>query len=189
MINKRTTLALIGIVALILIGFFYFASTSSPSDTNAATRSAPQSSGNVQQAQDANINLKSRCADDGRNFAENYEQTNSSQNAIGAKPLWFDPQYHFNARLNTCLVHIAYTQNTKTITAQDLFSSDFTDEVMFANVVFDIYSNQAILQSLNHRVGAQGKITDTPYKDGIYRQIPNLDENTFRNQLSVLMSE
>ena len=188
MTNKRTALALIGIGALILIGFFYFASTITPSDTNAAARSAPQSSG-IQQAQDANINLKSRCAEDGRNFAENYEQTNSSQNAIGAKPLWFDPKYHFNARLNTCLVYIAYTQNIKKITAQDLFSSDFTNEVMFANVVFDIYSNQAILQSLNHRVGAQGKITDTPYKDGIYRQIPNLDENTFRNQLNVLMSE
>ena len=147
MTNKRTALALIGIGALILIGFFYFASTITPSDTNAAARSAPQSSG-IQQAQDANINLKSRCAEDGRNFVENYEQTNSSQNTIGAKPLWFDPKYHFNERLNTCLVYIAYIPQTPRESEDPLAKRRDSDstERMIRPGFLDIVSRQNLIE-------------------------------------------
>ena len=127
------------------------------------------------------INLKSKCAEDGENFAQNFRRN------LGAGSIWFDPQFHFNSRLNTCLVYIAYNY---TILSQ--VQTRYQGMVVgIFGVVFDVYSNKPILQAVSDRkLSEKGEIvSEIPTNYPPYQNVPNLDVNTFLEQLEVLMNE
>jgi hypothetical protein len=198
--NSNTWIG-IGVVVILVGGIAYFAGQSSKDATQAANTTQAEVTTTdtqpalVQQptakpvAKQADVNLKSKCSTDGRAFVQNFELQNNAYNASGQKPVWFDPQFHFDSKLNSCLAYISYNQGTKKIDLNAMMSPNYTDELINWNVVFDIYSNQAVLQSVSDRTATNGKITDTPTAYPPYQNIPNLSGTAFSAQLQVLMSE
>ena len=135
------------------------------------------------------IETKSKCADDGRAFAQNYQSKNNAVNAGGYRPVWFDPQYHYDSRLNTCIVYVGYAQEDS---ETDNFNSNpphFTAYLTVVGLVFDIYSNEVLLQTILNRVSVDGQNTDTPSDFPFYNDVQNLNGNAFKTQLQTLMSE
>lgn len=172
------------IIVLIIIGFaiygvamFYKSNSANNPSNNSAQSQSPQ-------IQTATIEQKSKCAEDGKAFIDNYETTNNY--AVGGlRPVWGDPQYHYNSRLNTCLAYIWYVRGKG--------SPSNIGDPMYTTVydfVFDVYSNQPILQTVNDRVVPfGGERVDTVSKYPLYNNVPNLDGATFSKQFKVLMSE
>ena len=133
------------------------------------------------------VNLKSKCATDGQAFYLSFYKQFTQ-----VKSIWFDPEFHFNSRLNTCLVYIQWNDNS----IPDIYKNDMMDfhiVVMNNNIVFDVYSNQAILQSdiIRTSDSTNGKVqeTDTLNEYPYAQNIPNSNGNTFGSQLKVLMNE
>jgi len=140
----------------------------------------------IQSPQTPSIDLKSKCATDGDVFVQKYQQTQNITNGSNYKLVWSDPQYHYNAKMNTCLAAIFYVQE---VNESGLGTSNYTINLIAYSLVFDVYSNQAVLQSINNRVNKSTGNTDTLAEYPSYQNIPNLDENTYNDQLKVLMSE
>jgi hypothetical protein len=186
-----------GIAIIVLIGFISYVSQSSSSRTNqnpavsnTTNQPAPLSPADAQ----ANVALKSKCADDGKAFIQSFEQSMSG--GSGAKPLWFDPQFHFNSRLNTCLAYIQFNtviSDSLQYDASGLTSGNWNETVENNNIVFDVYSNQAILQSDIDRaytyVNSQKSESDTLSEYPYSQTIPNSNGNDFLSQLTPLMSQ
>lgn len=131
------------------------------------------------------------CAEDGQKFSKNYEQTHtiSIDPTIG-NAIWMLHSYHFNTRLNTCLVTVSYSQEATKITSMyDLASPNFAIVWNTHNLVFDAYSNRPVLQNALRRTTVNKTETDTLLTDGIYTDIPNLGGETFAIQYKILMNE
>ena len=149
---------LIGIIVLLVIaGAYYFGTTSKNSS-------------------EPTVALVNKCMEDGNKFALDYKQANTFEGNT-----WYDPQYHFSTKLNTCLTYVFYTV---------YFPTDQT--IQSYKTIYDVYSNKALLQSviIKTYVSAGGKQqeTDTVVKYPLIK-IPNLDEAAFSDQSKVLMSE
>lgn len=185
------TIVIVVVFILILIGIF---SPKTPDELNNLPATNNTTNNITQQPQvtpTVDINLKSKCATDGKNFVNNYEISNNQ--AIGNyRPVWGDPQYHFDSKSNTCLVYIWYTREINEVSTGDMFSSDYS-QTIYSNVynfVFDIYSNQVVLQSvMDRKTPWKGSNVDTVSNYPSYQDIPNLDSNAFFGQLKVLMNE
>jgi hypothetical protein len=153
---KKYTWIWIAIIAIVLVIVAYSVGRGSNNNTSQST----------------NINSKSKCANDGQVFYLNF------QKKIGRlrSDNWFDPQFHFNSKLNTCLVYIQWTGSPSLTVVTDKL------------IVFDVYSNQAILQSeiSNTLFDVQRDVLDS---SPLYWNIPNSNVNTFMSQLEVLMNE
>ena len=58
--------------------------------------------------------VSQKCGEAGRNFFRDYQ----SQNTVATSThqyLWLDPEFHFNSRLNTCLVYAGYADEITVI--------------------------------------------------------------------------
>ena len=188
-----------GIAIIVIIGFISYISQSSPNTSSnensqtvsdATNQPAPLKPADAQ----ASIALKSKCADDGKNFIQNFEQSMSG--GSGAKPLWFDPQFHFNSRLNTCLAYIQFNTvivDSLQYDSSGLTSGNWNETIDNNNIVFDVYSNQAILQSDIDRaythVNSQKSESDTLSQYPYSQTISNSNGNDFLSQLNTLMSQ
>jgi hypothetical protein len=142
---------------------------------------------NSNTSQAADINLMSKCANDGQVFYLNFQKEIGHSYA----EIWFDPQFHFNSKLNTCLVYIQWN-DTPVPTTYKENGVDYTQVVTNFNVVKDIYSNKAILQEVTVRTynSLNGKVQETDAFDNpLYQDIPNSDAVPFRSQLKILMDQ
>ena len=120
--------------------------------------------------------LAQKCGEEGRNFFHNYQ----SQNTVATSThqyLWLDPEFHFNGRLNTCLVYVGYA-----------------DEITTGNAVFhdyriiDSYSNKTLVFSWTSKVCASPSQCNEQVLDS-YFEVPSVTTTQFFNRKSVLMSE
>ena len=83
------------------------------------------------------FDLSERCSNAGKLFFQDFvRQTNSIGRSVKSDYLWDDPEYHYNSRLNTCLIHIRYVEGDK-------YGISITYHY---NQVIDIFSNKTILR-------------------------------------------
>lgn len=185
----------IGIIVIALIAGAYYFGTSSKNSTesiqNTQDTNAPVTTQEQPAKSTASVALKSKCAADGQDFyLKFYNQFTQ------VKSVWADPQFHFNSRLNTCLVYIWWNDTSIPVTSYWTSDNKYlnsTQVVTNNNIVFDVYSNQAILQNSTTKTytnenGVKDEkdvLSDYPYA----QNIPNSNATTFSNQLNVLMSE
>ena len=152
--------------------------------TQPLTQAAPQQPTQPQNANDVDlVALKSACATGGANYLKIYQQENGSPSLV-----WQTPEYHYDTRLHTCLVYIGYVD----VLYQSPISTppaNWTEGVLVYNFIFDIYSNQVVLQNVVNRTSTNGQNADTLSSSPIYTNIANLDWATFNQQVQVLMSE
>ncbi len=137
------------------------------------------------QAQGGNLDDQNKCAQDGARFINTFEIENN-QSVGGYRPVWFNPQYHYNAKLNTCLAYIGYVQESSEWGAG---TSDYTINSMIENFVFNIYSNEPVIQSVDNRVTTNGNNEDTLATYALYSEVPNITESNFNQQMQILMNE
>ena len=164
---------------LIIVGLSSSGTSSQQSDNQNSSAPAPVT--------EASIAIKSKCATDGKAYYQDFYKQFTQ-----VKSVWFDPQFHFNSKLNTCLVFISWNDTSMPITWGNDVGS-YTQIVTSNGVVFDVHSNQAILQdsTVKTHVSVNGKIQETDtLSDYPYSQnIPNSDIADFDNQLNALMSQ
>ncbi len=136
------------------------------------------------------VTLKSKCASDGKKYVNNYRL---GQNSLaGNKPWWNVEEYHFNTKLNSCLAHIGYVRVVYDRLEGNIGDPDFISETYLTvyNFVFDIYSNQVVLQGVFDRYHAfEQENVDTLSNNPTYYQIPNLDVSEYYKQLKIIMNE
>lgn len=195
---KQTKNIWIGIVVIALVAGAYYFGTSSKNSIESTQNTQDTTTSLITQEQPtkatekADIASKSKCAADGKVFIQNYEQSNNYTSALGYRTVWGDTQYHFDTKLNTCLAYIWYVQEVNETHTGSIGSSDYTITIhsLVYNFVFDIYSNQAVLQSVNNRTTPwKGANVDTLVSSPNYQNVPNLEESVFFSQLKVLMNE
>jgi hypothetical protein len=190
----KNLLIIIVVIVAITGGAYFIGRSSSNSTQSINTPQIPiqtpvqtnQTQPSVAQTKNTDVNLKSKCANDGQTFYTNF------QKEIGKPELvWWDPQFHFDAVLNTCLMYIQW--NDASIPVVYTNGLDYIQTIMNNNVVFDIYSNQAILQNEITRksVNTNGEVQTTSVLNSspLYQNIPNSDVDTFIAKRKVLMSE
>jgi hypothetical protein len=174
----------VGIIASLL--------SNNKSDTNPTATTSQQSAPTVTTVTpEQNLDLQSKCATDGKSFVNTYELSNNSANGSGYRPVWGDAEYHYDTQNSTCLAYIWYTQKNYDVPVGNLGDANYSDNIYSSiySFVFNIYSNKAVLQSVDDRTTTWGAgNTDTVSKYSIYQDIPNLDEATFNAQVKVLMS-
>ncbi len=183
--KASTVLITIGVIVGILIVIGLFSSNTPSQQADSQNNNAPAP------VTEASIAMKSKCATDGKAYYQDFYKQFTR-----VKSIWFDPQFHFNSKLNTCLVYISW--NDTSIPNNMYWSSDnkylnSTQIVTNNNIVFDVYSNQAVLQNSTVRTytnldGVKDEkdvLSDYPYA----QNIPNTNGTDFGNQLNVLMSQ
>ena len=177
----------------VLVAIYLFNNNSSSSTTNQNTDTTqpsvvqtPPTSNSVEK-----VALKQKCAEDGKQFAQNYQQAGTA--GTQAQTIWFDPQYHFDTKLNTCLTYVSYNYVDSQPTIDETLSGNSTETITNYNTVYDIYSNKALLQSditkTYTTVNNNQTESDTVDSITLSQDVPNSDANTFSNQLKVLMNE
>lgn len=192
--GKISTVGIIAwsVAVIIIIGFIYYASqapNSGSSNESAQTISNSVSNQNPARPADAatNVALKSKCSEDGRTFYKEYYNQFTQ-----VKSVWFDPQFHFNSKLNTCLVYIQWNDTSVPTTFRNNML-EYTQIITNNNIVYDVYSNEAILQNETVRTnnGSDGKVqeTDTLSTYPYAQNIPNSSITDFNYQLHILMSQ
>jgi len=88
--------------------------------------------------------------------------------------LWDEPEYHYSARLNTCLVHIRFIYASSV-------GSGFS---MHDNKVIDIFANKILLQGKFTREKNMEKISESTMSDA-----PNFTSEEFFKRKEVLFNE
>src|SRR3989339_159656 len=135
-----------------------------------------------------NVTPKTKCIEDGQVFVQNFRETNDVPNSLGYKPVWQGPQFHYNTRMDTCLVYISFYQQKTKVTPSEASSSDQTNETVNWSIIFDIYSKKAVMQNGYSKYITDGKVTEKTYDEGLYSNIPNSDMTTFRERFIDLMN-
>ncbi|MCX6716274.1 MAG: hypothetical protein NT077_04685 [Candidatus Taylorbacteria bacterium] len=193
--KASTAVIILCVLVGILIIAVLFSGGSSQQGSTAVQQSAIEPTKQTKQTQpsvvvqtkNVDVNIKSKCANDGQTFYTNFQKKMGKPELV-----WWDPQFHFDAVLNTCLMYIQWNDASIPV----VFNSggaDYIQTIMNNNVVFDIYSNQAILQNEITRksVSTNGEVQTTSGLNNwpLYQNIPNSDVDTFIAKLKVLMSE
>jgi hypothetical protein len=58
--------------------------------------------------------LSERCSNTGKLYFQDFvKETNAVGFSVKSQYSWDDPEYHYNSRLNTCLIHIRYVEFDK----------------------------------------------------------------------------
>ena len=123
--------------------------------------------------------LSERCSTAGRSYFENFSrETNAFAFSTKTRYTWDEPEYHYNSRLNTCLIHIRYIEFDK-------YDSAISHHY---NQVVDIFSNKTILRGwfrrkVDDKNGTDETVTDM--RDGI----PNYTSVEYFKQKNKLFSE
>lgn len=123
--------------------------------------------------------LSERCSNAGRLYFRDFvRETNASGFSVKSQYSWDDPEYHYNSRLNTCLIHIRYIEFDK-------YNSAVSTHY---NQVVDIFSNKTILRGwfmrdVSDKNGTKETIIDM--SDGT----PNYTSIEYYRQKNKLFSE
>jgi hypothetical protein len=117
------------------------------------------------------LELAEKCSKAGKEYFNDYWRSNNSE---GYR--WDDPEYHYNSRLNTCLIHIRYV----------LIESYDTKLSFHYNQVMDIFSNKAIIYGWFERdIGKKTEtLIDTPSSS-----VPNFTSTEYIKEKDKLFSE
>lgn len=139
------------------------------------------------------LSLEQKCSEDGKDFVSAYETENGSGTV---QTIWFDPEYHFDTRLNTCLADIAFNEVFYQAPFSELTTNGATEQVIQNNnEVYDIYANRAVLQSDVTRTYVYNNTSDKQDETDTLAQYPmsqdtqNLTNADFSTQLKYFMSE
>jgi hypothetical protein len=196
--NNKNVWILGSILLVIVVVFAYSAGQNSNNQTQSVNNPAEQSMLPMKQTTSSNtstsdlVNLKNKCAKDGSAYMDNYVRTNNLANPGGYRPIWGNPEYHYDTKINTCLVFISYSQEVSEYSTGSIATNDFSNTI-YTGVyafVFDVYSNQAMLQGVVDRTTQwKGDNIDTLSKYPPYPNIPNLNGSDFNKELAILMSE
>lgn len=193
--KNKTVLILIGVIAIILIVIFFEMNSpnagNSEQANNIPVTSDTSGVSTQQSTPNVDVNLKSKCATDGKAYYQDFYKQFTQ-----VKSVWGDPQFHFDSKLNTCLVYIWWNDTSipdNTYWTADNKYLNSTQIITNNNIVFDVYSNQAVLQNSTTKTytsvdGVKDEkdvLSDYPYS----QDVPNSDVNTFSNQLKILMNE
>jgi hypothetical protein len=128
---------------------------------------------------------KSKCATDGAAYVRSYEINNNKSNSYGS-PLWYDPEYHYSAKLDTCLAYVGYGQEYSQYT--DIWTQNMKTYLFIENYVFDVYSNKVILYSVINRESENGQNNDSLVDySALYPDLQNLYQPEFFSQKAQLM--
>jgi len=122
------------------------------------------------------VQEKEQCATQGKQFVVGYvlNPLNVTADAYADSPI-----YHFNTKLNTCLVAMHYTWPDFDPNGYGLYTDD--------SLVVDVNSNQPILYS-EFNVNPTASTTKIDVLPGNYTG-PNLSTSDYQKQEAVLMSE
>ncbi|MGD0576868.1 MAG: hypothetical protein ABSA74_02225 [Candidatus Staskawiczbacteria bacterium] len=187
--SKAVMYVVIAVIAIVVI--IAIAGSSNQSNSN-----QPQNNQTVGTTTQPSIDptqlvaLKSQCATDGAKYIDNFEKN------FSAHALWGTPSYHFNQKLNTCLATVNWLQtisetNNGEWTSPDNFTINEDD--IFYGYVFDVYSNQVLLQREAEIVTVTKSKVSTTLSDTLVNPplypVPNLDANSFKQQYQTLFSE
>jgi hypothetical protein len=180
--SKAVMYTVIVIIGIIVI--FAIAGSSNQSNNNQVQNNQTSAQPAVDPTQLAN--LKSKCASDGEAYYKKYQLMMGN-----SKMTWFDPSYHYNLKMNTCLVYIGWVTETGDNGLMNYDNTLNTNYAVYAtvyNFVFDVYQNQTLLQSISDRTTTNGGNTDVPAKYPLFTNMPNLDVSAFNNQYSALFN-
>ena len=116
------------------------------------------------------LELAEKCSKAGKEFFDQYTKNNyDPQNR------WDEPEYHYNSRLNTCLIHIRFI----TLTDKTAYTFQY-------NQVIDIFSNKPILYGWFDR--DVEKNTES-LLGTMQKEVPNYTSTEYFKQKNKLFSE
>jgi len=88
------------------------------------------------------LELSEKCAKVGREYFKQFvAETNATAYQMKTSYSWDDPEFHYNKRLNTCLIHIRYIE-------REPYPIHYTTHY---NQVVDVFSNKTILRGFFSR--------------------------------------
>ena len=115
------------------------------------------------------LELAEKCSKAGREFLKDYIARNKQEGY-----LWDEPEYHYNSRLNACLVHIRYVEVIPSSTKLSFHR----------NQVVDIFANKTIIYGWFERNPETETLLETLQSD-----IPNYTSTEYFKQKDKLFSE
>ena len=116
------------------------------------------------------LELAEKCSKAGREFIKGYFARNNQEGC-----LWDEPEYHYNSRLNTCLIHIRY-----------LYMLPNSMLSLHYNQVIDIFANKPILYGYFQRDSEKNTETLLESATG---DAPNYTSIEYFKQKNKLFSE
>ena len=182
--TKNPWIGIILVIAVIAVVIAYSAGqnsgnagqvTSVPAATTAQSPATGQEQASPQEQR--------QCATDGATWFQNWLPS------LPAHSLYDGPEYHFNQKLNTCLVYVGEMQDTSPPIID--FSAPLPPSTSaHESYVYNVYANTPILQSWITRScsGSPSVCTETPNQP-FDNSVPNLSSNDFFAQKVVLMSQ
>lgn len=117
------------------------------------------------------FNLAERCSVAGKKY---FEEFAAGWNNSDSHFMWSEPEYHYNSRLNTCLVHIRFVRGME-------------DGSWHYNQTMDVFSNKAILYgwfARNHK-----NWVETVRDVGGGNDAPNYTSVEYFRQKDILFNE
>ena len=123
--------------------------------------------------------LSERCSNAGKLYFQDFvRETNAFGFSVKSQYSWDDPEYHYNSRLNTSLIHIRYMEFDKYDSAVS----------RHYNQVVDIFSNKTMLRGWFRREVSDKNATKEAIID-INDGIPNYTSIEYYKQKNKLFSE
>jgi len=104
------------------------------------------------------LEMAEKCNTAGRTYFKEFQV---SSNPPGSNYVWDEPEYHYNKRLNSCLIHFRFFELATPPFDDNSFSSQYNQTV-------DLFANKTILRSWffrymkNHTEELMASIDDAP---------------------------
>jgi hypothetical protein len=167
-------------IYLVLPIIMLFASGCNSGNQVTNAQNSALSSQIAQQTQSASATDQRQCASDGKAFADQWIKENVPTYSAYSTTVYISgaPEYHFNTKLNTCLVYLYYQYNSTT----DLTTTSFINEI------YNVYSNTPILES-NETEVCNNFVCSNKDLNGFYGGSTPLSKTDFLNQKAILFSQ
>jgi hypothetical protein len=180
----------IGVIVVILIATGVFNKGTSDQTNITSTEQTPSTNNNLQNNTNTTIQTTEekqqilanqvQCSKDGSAYNLNFWHSTDNSNTVGNKYVWDTPEYHYNSKLNTCLLYERYIQ-------YDKFSNSLSYQY---DQIIDVYSNKTILTGFFTR-----DVSVTPFKEDVgyfgnsSNGVPNYTSDEFYRQKNLLFNQ
>ncbi len=178
-----TVIIVIVVISLIFIGIFNKKTpdelNNSTATQNTTTSQLPVATPTPEDKQQILAN-QIQCSKDGSAYNLNFWHSTDNSNTVGNKYVWDTPEYHYNSKLNTCLLYERYIQ-------YDKFSNSLSYQY---DQIIDVYSNKTILTGFFTR-----DVSVTPFKEDVgyfgnsSNGVPNYTSDEFFRQKNILFNQ
>jgi len=175
---KGILIAVIVIAVIAIVGAYFIGQSSNKSIPEGSLNNSSAKSVQIPNQQTASLENQKQCATDGNTFFQNWLATDFPKPQPGAVWKYNGPEYHFNQKLNACLI---FVEMVLTYAYDPSSPSSVTAD--YGSKIFDVYANKLILESWTLRkVDESGKFSEKV-------DFSSLGSGDFYAQKKILMSE